>query len=170
MPRGRVVTPRRRKTWDGLPGIAIDMTASGTFLGAALAFGEAGSTLMRLIGEYTILPTAAAAAGDEAIVTVALGIVSSDAFTVGATAMPDPGGEAEYPWLYWAAHPLAFNTTALGGNLTDTGMFRHRFDIKSQRKIAGGQALAMIIEYGDLTGAPPLTIVIGQTRVLIALP
>ena len=170
MSRARVVTPRRRKTWAGLPGIAIDMTGSGTFLGGGLSFVESGSTLMRLLGEYTILPTSAAAAGDEVVVNVALGIVSTDAFTLGATAVPDPGGEAGYPWLYWAAHPMAFNTTALGGNLTDTGMMRHTFDIKSQRKIGAGQILAMVVEYADLTGAPPLTIVFGQTRVLIALP
>ena len=170
MSRARVVTPRRRKTWAGLPGIALNMTADSTQLGGGLSFSESGSTLMRLLGEYTILPTSAAAAGDECVVTVALGIVSLDAFNLGSTAVPDPGGEAGYPWLYWAAHPLAFNTTALGGNLTDTGMFRHRFDIKSQRKIGTGQILAVIVEYSDLTGTPPLTIVLGQTRVLIALP
>jgi len=122
-----------------------------------------------MLGEYSIFPTAAPAAGDEMEFCIGIGVVSSDAATVGASAMPDPCDEPEYPWLYWASHPFGFNGTAVETALA-SGSVRKHFDIKSMRKIKPSESLVVIGQYADIgsAGEPPMTIVVGGLRVLLA--
>ena len=168
MARPRMMVARRRKEWAALPGNNIDMTASGTSLGSSIAFTLGGQTVLRMMGEYAIIPTSAPTIGDRVTVTVAIGVVSTDAFNVGATAVPDPSGEPGYPWLYWASHPFRFAAATIDPR-TAASELRHSFDVKSQRKLSIGQSLAMIVEYADLSGNPSLSLVVGSTRVLLAL-
>jgi len=113
-------------------------------------------------------PTAAGVDGDLAKYTVGLGKVSTDAATLGSTAMPDPAGEPDYPWLYWAEHPYAATDTAFGSNL-GTKVHRVAFDIRSMRKFTTRETLAFVVQYSDISGAPPLTFIGAQTRVLTTL-
>ncbi len=152
-----------QRAWNAIPAIFLDFTADATVLGGSLAF-NAPTTVVRMIGEYHLTPTAAPTATDECILAVGIGIVSSDAFAAGAGSVPDPSGESEYPWLYWASHPFFFagtGTTGAGFN------FRHRFDIKSMRKVKPRESLAMIWQYVDNAGTPAMTAAIGETRCLL---
>ncbi len=99
--------PRQRKSWHHLTGGFILLTANSTNLGSFFAPNEP-ATFLRLLGEYVIGPTSAPVVGDKAIVTVGIGVVSVDAATLGASAMPDPEDEPDYPWLYWASHGIHF--------------------------------------------------------------
>ncbi len=158
---------RMKKRWSSLPFHTISMTGTGTFFGAAsLGFSES-ETIIRLLGEYAILPTSNSAAGDRAIISVGIGIVSTDAAVVGAASLPDPAGDAGYPWMYSASHPLAFSTATSDPNQA-AGSVRRSFDIKSMRKVTSRESLVLVVEYNDIVGAPPLTITVGQVRVLIA--
>ncbi len=94
---------RLDKEWSRLTGIIVNLTASTTTIIGSLAFSRA-QTAMRMIGEYAIGPSSAPAAGDAAVVTIGIGVVSTDAVTLGATAMPDPGDEFEFPWMYLGEH------------------------------------------------------------------
>ena len=162
--------PRRQKIWSGIPGVTLPLTTAGTSVGGGLAF-TAAETILRMLGEYVIVHTGTITAGDSCTIFVGIGVVSSDAFAdVGASAMPDPGSEPQYPWLYWGEHkffyPSAGAPLAADGNL----LVRQRIDVKSMRKISPRQTLATVIQYSDVAGTPPMQVLFAQTRVLIALP
>ncbi len=160
--------PRLAKQWDSIPSIVIAFTATATQLGGSLA-ATASQTILRMMGEYTITPTAAPTAGDIAIVGVGIGVVSTDAFAAGAGSVPDPTAEADYPWLYWAAHPIGRAVDASVDPANETSLLRHAFDVKSMRKMKPRESLILVADYVDLVGAPPLTLVVAQTRVLLGL-
>lgn len=163
----RFRTPRKEKEWACIPSFVQAMTANATFATGALAFASS-ATVMRMLGEYVITPTAAPGAGDQVKVTIGIGKVSTDAATAGAGSLPDPAEECEYPWLYWAEHSFLFSGTQSerdGG----AGVVRVPFDIRSMRKFKPRESLVFIFQYTDIVGAPPLTFLGSQTRTLIAL-
>ncbi len=163
MAHGRGV--RQRKEWAALASATNAFTGNSTFLGGILNF-TAAITVLRMVGTYTIGPTSATAALDEAHIAVAIGVVSSDAAAVGAGSLPDPEDEPEYPWLYWMHHNFfypAVSTDAGGATLSG----RFAFDSRSMRKIKPRESLVFLAQYQDVVGTPPLQISIGATRVLI---
>ena len=164
--------PRMRKEWQSINGTFQSMTAAGTVIGANLPFTNP-TTVLRMLGSYILGSTGVATAGDECAITVGIGVVSTDAATLGATAMPDPGGEPDYPWLYWASHVLFFPSTAAAtveqGDKSIVGQARVAFDIKSMRKISPRQSLIWVAEYVDSSGTPPIRWSSGITRVLVGL-
>ncbi len=157
---------RKEKTWLSLAGIQLTLTTDATALGAALSF-SGNSTLMRMLGEYIIAPTSATTALDGARITVAIGKISTDAFTAGAASVPDPASEPEYPWLYWMEHRFFYSGTD-PESASAAASIRRSIDIHSMRKFKPGESLAYIVQYADTTGAPPLTVNLGQTRCLFA--
>jgi len=158
---------RKEKEWQGLPSIAVALTGDSTNLGGRLDFASR-TTVIRMLGEYTISPSAATVAGDNAFVTMALGKVSTDAAVVGAGSVPDPASEAGYPWLYWVDHPFQY-TIATDLNESSVHAVRHRFDVRTMRKFSPGESLTWVIEYTNSGGNPPLEVNVGITRVLLAL-
>lgn len=159
--RGRRMT----KEWNSIPAIEINVAAASTFLGGSLAFLIPG-TILRMVGEYAIGATNGPSALEGCHVTIGIGLVSTDAFAVGAGSMPDPGGEPAYGWLYWASHTLHFPSADVDGG-QNTASLRRSFDMKSMRRFKPGQSLAFVVEYALLGGAPECTIAVGGTRVLI---
>ena len=165
MARPRTGFPRKDKSWTGFLFSTLNLTADSMNLAGSLAANET-QTIMRMIGEYLISPTTAPAADDAVVITVAFGIVSTDAFAAGAASVPDPAAEPEYPWLYWAEHPLSFDLSAAFTSVA--GAVRHTYDIRSMRKLRRGQSLARIVQYSNVGGNPPISVHLGGTRVLIA--
>ncbi len=159
---------RKTKRWSSINSISLALTASGTSLGASLNPGQA-VTFMRMLGEYLITPTPGGTfvAGDGVIISLGIGIVSADAFAAGAGSVPDPAGEPNYPWMYWADHQFVFAGASPGGDEVTVNL-RRRFDIGAMRKIKPQQTLAYVVEYTDISGAPPMTVALAKTRVLIA--
>ncbi len=161
---------RLSKSWGFLPAVSVAMTADGTFGTSGLSF-LAPDTVLRMIGEYTIGLSGAGTNGDGVFVVFAIGVISTDAFSLGATAMPDPGQEPDYPWLYWQSHGFRYPTatgTAIGeGNDGPQATVRKSFDIRSMRKMKPRETLFGVLQYVDITGAPPMRADIGHTRVLI---
>ena len=147
-------------------GGAVDFTvdATGLFPGS-VTFSTMPGTILRMLGEYVIFPTSAPAAGDEATLTVGIGIVSTDAFNAGSGSVPEPRNDSFYPWLYWASHMLAFSGTGTDPSQAG-GSVRKVFDIGSMRKVKPGESLVLVGEYVNITGNPPLTLAVGDTRVL----
>ncbi len=159
--------PRKVKQWRGLGGTVLTLTGSSTNIAGSISFTEA-QTVIRILGEYTIGPTAAPAALDSVHMNVGLCVASTDAVAVGATAMPDPADEPEFPWLYWKQHMLFYASTA-SVQSSQAANLRHSFDIRSMRKFSPRESLVLITEYGDLTGTPPITVSFAQTRVMVGL-
>ncbi len=158
--------PRMAKEWAIIPGGLLDFTADATQIGSSiLNLGPA--TVLRMLGEYAIGPVTAPVTLETAELTVAIGVASSDAVALGASAMPDPADEPNYPWLYWAQHSLFFTTTNLDP-AGETASVRHGFDVRSMRKIKPRESLVMVVQMTRVSGTPDLRIVLGSTRVLVA--
>ncbi len=165
----RVVFAKRRKVWRTLPGGRADLTASGTTsLIAGLGFTTA-ETILRIRGEVLVNfdPGAVPVADDTVQIVLALGLISSDAFAGGV--FPDPADEPGYPWLYWSAH-IMIATAASANNNPFAGSIRVPVDTKAMRKVKPNETLFWAFQYGDIAGTPPLTLGVGASRVLIALP
>jgi len=158
---------KRRKQWVTIVGSDTDFVGNATSLFAGTLLGNE-QTVLRVLGEYIIDPTSAPVVNDSARISLGIGVVSTDAATLGATAMPDPGS-GEYPWLYWGTHPMSFRSTTLDPS-SAASTVRRTFDVKSMRKMALGQSLVAVAEYEDIAGTPPLTITLSHFRVLVALP
>ena len=156
---------RQRKHWHAIPGGPLLLTANGTGLGGVFSLDDP-ATVLRMLGEYIISFTPNPVGLDAVIIGVGIGVVSSDAATAGAASVPDPDGEPDYPWLYYASHPLFSTGTDPTGSGAAGASVRRVFDVRSMRKMKPRESLAMIFEYVDVTGTPPITITIGETRVL----
>ncbi len=121
-----------------------------------------------MLGGFVVTNSDTVVAKDSAEVTVAIGVVSSDALGVGSIAMPDPFDEPDYPWLYWASIPLFWpvaGSPRAGSSEAEARAVA--FDIRSMRKIKPREGLAMVAQYTDNTGTPPVTITAAKTRVLV---
>ena len=155
---------RMAKRWAFMQGSTADLTGDGTTLGGSLQFAEA-RTILRMLGEYLIVPTSAPAALDNVTIGIGIAIVSSDAATAGASALPDPIGDPEYPWLHWAQHDLFMPSV---GVIHDAGRgVRQSFDSRFMRKVKPKDTLVVVIEYANTAGNPPMHVDVTQVRVLL---
>ena len=158
---------RSVKAWTVIPSLPLNYVGDSTVIGGGIAFAAPG-TVLRMIGEYTIGPTANVTATQISLVIVAIGIFSTDAFTLGATAMPDPGDEPDYPWLYWATHPVHFSQTASPSDPAGQGgSARHTFDVRSMRKFKPRETLGVVTQFVRVSGTATVTCVTPPARVLI---
>ena len=165
----RMRTPRCRKEWAGLPGFVLDLTGDATGIGGLIAFAGGGFMVLRMIGEYIITPTSGTVALDDVCITMAIGVVSSDAAAAGAASLPDPADEPEYPWLYWADHNFFFGGTSANPG-SEVSARAIKFDIRSMRKLSPRESLVWVVQYVNGAGDPLMHIGVGQSRVLVALP
>ncbi len=157
--------PRMPKHWHSVAGVSLSFTANTTQIGGGLSL-DGPWTAIRMLGEYIIGADTAPTAQDACEIAVGIGVVSSDAFALGATAMPDPIGDSYYPWLYWAAHDFFFaDSSVADGNVRS---LRRSFDIRSMRKLKPKETLGVVWQYIDTAGAPPMQLEMAVTRVLVA--
>ncbi len=142
-------------------------TANSTNLLAALSFFDP-ETVLRIRGTWQVAFRAATTALDEAIITLAIGVVSTDAAAAGAGSVPDPVSDSEYPWIFYDIVHM-FSPFAIDGTGSDDSgalIVRRDIDSKAMRKIKPGQDLIMVSQYVDSNGTPAVQ-VSGNTRVLI---
>ena len=156
---------RMSKEWSNTLAVSQGFTTNSTALLGFLSV-NVPATVLRILGEYTLGPTAASTAADRACITVGIGVVSSDAVELGSTAMPDPEDEPNFPWLYWASHPFHYVDSSLESGLQR--MHRRSFDVRSMRKMKPRESLAVVAQYTDINGVPAMRIESGPFRVLIA--
>ncbi len=172
MARQRGGGQRMGKLWDQIPGSTTGLTANSRIAPAGLA-ASAPQTVLRMIGEYVIGLSGAATIGDSVEISIGIGVVSTDAFTAGTTALPDPAGEPDFPWLFWAQHkfryPGAVGTAVGEGVWGDQSMIRRSFDIRSMRKMKPRETLMAVLQYVDVVGTPPMRFDLSTTRVLLGL-
>ena len=102
------------------------------------------------------------------VVTFGLGIVSTDAATLGATALPEPNGDCEYPWLWWGEIFLQA-PVANAGLISGFGTYAQRLEVdsKAMRKVTNKETLLWVAETSGVVGAPAVDITFGSTRILI---
>ena len=144
----------------------IESAVNATAIGAnSLGFTQA-ETILRCRGYVTASMDSTKQAGDEMTCTFGLGIFSSDAFALGATAMPEPSSDAVYPWLWWAQMHLHAEIT---GGTEAWGLTQQilQVDSKAMRRVKPSQTLGWVVQFADAAGAPATDVVFGQVRVLV---
>ena len=158
---------RMTKQWITQDGAQSILTTNTTQSPAGINF-SGGGTIIRSMGEYVISATPSPTALDSVFIGMGIIVMNEDTFTTGGTAaLPDPIDDGEAPWLYRQVHPFFFAETAVG-NASAAASVRKAFDVKSMRRVRGDQTIAMVIQYLDITGAPPVTVTVGSTRYLLA--
>ncbi len=178
--RSRSAFPRsqRRKTfWDDGPLTTIGGQTSVTVekvpwaTGAILAT-ESMVTLVRTRGEILIQLDLATAAGDGFAGALGIGIVSGDAAVVGATAMPGPFSDADWPGWLWHQyfHLRGVASQSQGQDVARNSMadLRIQIDSKAQRIIKSNETVFGMLETASETGTAGLFFV-AQTRILSKL-
>ena len=166
MSNGHGRSRRMEKSWDAIPGGIIALTTNSTALIGILS-SLVPNTVLRMIGEYIIMPTSAPTALDGCKIAVGVGVVSTDAALLGSTAMPDPSDQAEYPWLYWAEHDFYFPTNT-ATNAASGASVRQAFDVRSMRRIKPGQSCVTVVQYVANPGTPPMRVAFSNVRQLLA--
>ncbi len=154
------------KQWDAAPGSLFQIQADATTLGGGLSF-SIPATILRFRGYVSAFFDATGlSVGDRMCVAVGVAIVSTDAFTLGATAMPDPAGEPDYPWIWWKEFCLHSEQTA-AHSAYGIGAQRYELDSKAMRKIKPGETVTTIVQSTFTAGAPGVEFDLGQLRMLI---
>ena len=95
--RGRTID---FKAWIAIPSHETQFTANATVVLAGIGFTGPG-TILRSRGRLQVSLDSTQVLDDRAKVAVGLGLISTDAFDLGSSAVPDPSGDVDYPWLYW---------------------------------------------------------------------
>ena len=168
MAHQRTRGPRKEKDWGEIVSGFFDLTADGnTVIGSSIP--GVSSTVIRMIGEYFITPTPGGtfAANDEVELVIGIGVMSTAAVTVGGASVASPHSEPGFPWLYRLSHVFSMeDATPSPSGFAQAG--RWSFDIRSMRKMKASESLVAIVNYADNSGAPPMTVGWGSTRVLFA--
>ncbi len=166
---------RRRVGWNQFVGGSFAQTGNGTIVGPGLSpvTGVQAFTLVRIRGEVLVHLEGTLAADDNVRLAIGLGVFSTDAFTLGDTAMPDPLDDASFSWIwYWSGHllmPGAATSATWDQATTGTAAVRMPIDTKGMRKIKNGETLGFVMQYADQTGTPPVGWDFGATRALFKL-
>ena len=153
------------KTWALIPASSASITTNTTTSGNGLTSSQT-STILRCRGYVQGMLDATKQVGDQMILTFGLGLISSDAFAVGATAFPDPDGDGSYPWLWWGQMTLR-SELAAGAESWGTSAQRLEVDTKAMRRFNADKTLVWVVQSTSAAGAPATNINIGTTRVLI---
>ena len=170
MPRPRG-GDRQRLVWQGIPAGSLSLTGDSTNLPPGVFSVGTTQTVRRVRGEILIGMEGTIAADDTARITIGLGVFSTDAVTLGATAVPDPASEPEYPWMWYnsstfRAPGALTNATWVSGSDGAASM-RITVDCKAQRKMKARESLIYVVQYVDISGAPPMSVEFGTHRVLV---
>ena len=176
MPRSRsgfvrATRSRRIMKWGLGPGDTAGTAISGTgqqILGSGVVLATSTQlTLIRLRGIFHgFLKTGAADAGFQ--MAVGVGLVTNEAFAVGATAVPGPISEADWDgWMYHRFVDIHQATATFDGGEANSN-FDIEVDTKAMRKWSEGYTLLTVletVENGTATGT-----VFFDSRLLVKLP
>ena len=148
---------KRSMLWSQGPGSSAiqSSTATGKQVWSLGQTSGGGVTLVRIRGEISMWLEVVTAIGDGfAPIGVGIGIVSSDAFGIGPTAMPGPLSDPDWDWM-WVGYVGAL----IGESTTETfqgiGAKRIEIDTKAMRKISPNEMVfgmyETLIEMGTAT-------------------
>ena len=112
-------------------------------------------TAVRIVGDLAFNFASTSEIEGDAIVDIGIGVSSSQAFSTGASALPDPTTETEYPprgWLYVNTKPMV-QSLPTGGTPTAMWLVQptFTFDLRAMRKIDKG-TLFLWMEYLTIGG------------------
>ncbi len=153
----RGVSARRSVVWSGQDTVGtlvfgqVTRTAAGVSIFPIGAEALEKFTITRILADLMLAFRASDAAGGIAVCYTGIIIVSVEAFTIGATAVPDPRTRQSDDWLYLGMHTLM--STALGLSGSGTNERRISLDLKGQRKTTPGEVVIGVFALDGLTGS-----------------
>ncbi len=164
MARGRTID---RKEWLAIGGLSAGVSTATTLIGGIFTPGLPVTILRCRCPHIYAFMDNTRQAGDTLELTFGLGIVSQDAGALGATAMPDPAAEPDYPWLWWGSMFLDSDEAAVVNSWGPQAQIIHDIDTKAMRKMKPRESLVWVAQSASVTGAPAVRFQIAQTRVLV---
>jgi len=162
--------PRRQTEWDEGPGGEAVTTIVGNILQILGAGVEALETLTvtRIRGLLTCDLSIVGGANEGFQLTYGIGIVSSDAFAVGATAVPNP--QEDMDWGGWMTHGF-MNIVSPVATLSQASSQVKRvqavIDVKAMRKMSPNETLFMVVDTLE-TGTATMKVFF-DSRILVKL-
>ena len=153
------------KAWGKIIHTDVSLSTDTTIISGFTSFSDS-LTILRTRGYVQALLDATKQVGDGIVLTFGLGIVSTDAATLGATAVPDPGSDFDYPWLWWGEMTLSAEAT-LGADTWGPHAQRLEVDSKAMRRVTPKQSILWVCQSSAATGAPVTLVTFGSTRILL---
>jgi len=169
--RGRVRTATKRsRVWIGTPTSFFQLAGGTTNFSTVVTEAQLQNlgkpTIARVLGELLInMDRSAEVAEDRALVGYGMTLVSNQAVAVGATAIPDPLNNAEWPWLMYGTTSLKTPTT-LTEDEQGFRWDRVKIDSKSMRKAPPDHVLVFVVSVISVAGTPDIELS-GFLRVLL---
>ena len=165
---------RRLTAWTSGPGgddIAFDTFSTGAtgsqIIGSGITPTVNALTVVRIRGMFQIRLSTADAGGSGFTYAVGIGMVTSDAFGIGVTAIPKPFDDQGWPgWLWHHFGVIKAPQEVLDLNQVQASTVE--IDSKAMRKFRVNETLMAVIQFGEVATAT----VAGElvTRVLVKLP
>ena len=147
---------KRATSWGLGPGGSgtTAITATGQQLvgsGIVLA-AEEKATIVRTRGNFEVIVTALAGAGEGFHGALGIAVVQAQAFTVGASALPGPLTEAFWDgWLYHRYIDI-HSSTGTVGNQAWGSFLREEVDSKAMRKFSANEVVVCMLEVVEIGG------------------
>ena len=149
--RTRQSVPKGRE-WGIGPGgtVSISIGAGTVIVGDGATPTVSKLTIMRTRGEILLAVESLGAAGDDVSLFFGMGIVSTDAFTVGSAAVPGPATDISFPWMWW--NVIHFNPKVDALGIDGVTSVRVPVDVKAMRKFGVDQVLGLVAQFQDEQG------------------
>ena len=143
--------------WVSLLASNLNLTSDGTAIGGQIFTPNTRVTIRRIRGILNLTLEGTLAAADAVRIGMGLAIVNTDAAVLGATAMPDPLGEAEFSWMWWTEQFLFMPAACTSATWDQPGGFgpasrQIEVDTKAMRMMKPGQSLVWVVQYANSTG------------------
>ena len=140
--------PSRRRTtkWGvGPKAEPLSHSASNQQIGTGvILLLESEVTIVRMRGEFFFMLLTAAATGDGFAGAIGIGLVSNEAFAIGAAAVPGPVSEQD--WDGWLWHSFFHSGFAIAADASVGVALRIPIDSKAMRKWSEGYTLCPVVE------------------------
>ena len=147
---------RRQTDWGFGPDmLQQSLGASAKLLGTTSLTVSEQQTIIRIRGILHISLLTSGTAGDSMLGAAGIALVNSDAFAVGATAIPGPQSDAN--WDAWMWHSFwniqSMTATIADGTSAVSGSHRLEIDSRAMRKWDPAETLVFMLEW-TRSGAP----------------
>ena len=155
------------KAWIGHTGAEASFSTDAVFAASgSLSFTGLGTILRAHYPDLLVHLDSTKQVGDNIVITLGLGIISTDAAAQGANSFPDPVGSVDYPWLMWDQFSLD-SEVAAGEEAIGASVVRRSYDVKAMRRVKPGETLIWVGQRSGASGAPVTLFKMSLGRVLI---
>jgi len=174
--RSRLSPGSRRKTAWGFGPKTSELIINGVgktgwSLGVSLGL-ESQATVTRIRGMALVKLNFGTDAGDGMTGAMGIGLASSDAFAVGATALPGPINDTEWQWLwhsFFDVYAIAAQAAAADIAINSvSSIVRILIDSKAQRILRENETIFGMVEVASELGPAQIS-VFADSRMLVKL-